>query len=279
LGDEPISPIEQGQKEVKAIDDYLAANPPSPSATVVKDASGIRLVITKMGTGLIPPNQDNILKVSYVGRLFSNGSVFDSNEAFFFSLSDNVINGWKIGLGMLTEGAEATVYIPSLYAYGPNGSGSIPGNATLKFEIKMLLVEPTSAQEAQLTTQKAVISGKLEGVENVTVLPTGISIIHNQIGTGLTPGLYDQVVVKYSGRLLSDDTEFRAMAERGPASDFSSRVVNYLHGELLAMQQMQEGGKATVYVPAILGYGPVSVNGVPANANLIYEIELVQVIQ
>lgn len=279
LDDGSISPIEQAQKDIKKIDEYLDANPPGPSDLLIEDATGVRIVITKVGTGTIPPNRENNLKVSYVGRLFSNGNIFDSNDAYFLTLGDNIIDGWKIGLSMLTEGAEATLYIPSGYAYGPNGTTGIPGNAILKFDIKMLLVDPTSAQEAQLTTQVAQINGKLEGTPNVVEDPSGIRIIHNQIGTGLTPGLYDQVVIKYSGRLMSDDTEFLPLTERGPSSDFSSRVVNYLHGQLIGMQQMQEGGKATIYVPAILGYGPVSTNGVPANANLIYEVELVQVIQ
>jgi FKBP-type peptidyl-prolyl cis-trans isomerase FkpA/FKBP-type peptidyl-prolyl cis-trans isomerase FklB len=143
----------------------------------------------------------------------------------------------------------------------------------------MQLIEPTSAQTAQLNSQVSAINAKLEGTPNVIEDPSGIRIIHSQLGTGLTPGLYNQVVIKYSGRLMSDDTEILPLTDRGPSSDFSSRVVNYLHGQMLAMQQMQEGGKATVYVPAILAYGPISTAGVPANANLIYEIELVQVIQ
>lgn len=277
-----VSPTMRLQREIEEIDNYLAANPPAPTDLLIKDASGIRLVIQQVGTGLLPPNLENNLKVSYVGRLFSNGNIFDSNDEFYFRLSDNVIDGWKIGLSMLTEGAEATLYIPSRFAYGPNGrTGSIPGNSILKFDIKMELVEPTSEQVAQLNSQRLAIDVKLdqEGVEGVIQHPSGVRIVHTQIGGGITPTLYDEVVIKYSGRLLSDDTEFLPLTERGPSGNFSSRLVNYLHGQIIGMQQMQAGGKATIYVPAILAFGPVAIDGVPPNTNVIYEIELLSVFQ
>jgi FKBP-type peptidyl-prolyl cis-trans isomerase len=274
-----VSQYEQLQIDIKKIDDYLAANPPADTALLITDASGIRLVIAEVGTGAIPPNPENNLKVSYVGRLFSNDNIFDSNEAFFLNLSNNIIDGWKIGLSMLTEGAEATLYIPSYYAYGTKGNNGIPGNAILKFDIKMLLVEPTSEQEEQLSSQVAAIDLALENVENVIEHPSGIRIVHAGEGTGATPTLYDQVAIKYSGRLLADDTEFLALTERAPSVSFSSRLVNYLHGQIIGMQLMKAGGKATIYVPAILAYGPVAVTNIPANSNLIYEIELLQVIE
>lgn len=276
---ETISQSEQLQIDIKKIDDYLMANPPAATDLLINDASGIRLVITKVGTGFIPPNPENNLKVSYVGRLLSNESIFDSNEAFFLNLSNNIIVGWKIGLSMLTEGAEATLYIPSYYAYGPNGRSSIPANAILKFDIKMLLVEPTDEQEEQLSSQVAAIDLKLLTVDNVTPHLSGIRIVHSQPGTGSAPTLYNQVAIKYSGRLLADDTEFLPLTERAPSASFSSRLANYLHGQLIGMRLMQPGGKATIYVPAILAYGPIAVTNIPANSNLIYEIELLQVIE
>src|SRR5688572_5847672 len=104
LGEVGPSPTAQLDKEVKQIDAYLAANPGDPTDIIVKDASGIRLVITEQGTGTIPPNPNNNLKVTYAGRLFSNGFMFDNNngDEFFLKLSDNVIAGWKIGLALLT---------------------------------------------------------------------------------------------------------------------------------------------------------------------------------
>jgi FKBP-type peptidyl-prolyl cis-trans isomerase FkpA/FKBP-type peptidyl-prolyl cis-trans isomerase FklB len=40
---------------------------------------------------------------------------------------------------------------------------------------------------------------------------------------------------------------------------------------------MQQGGKATFYVPSALGYGPTSSGVIIANSNLIFEVELLEV--
>src|SRR5689334_4531661 len=88
----PPSFDKQLAKDVQIIDDYLAANPGNPSDIIIKDASGIRLVITTLGTGKIPPNQGNNLKVGYSGRLLNSSTVFDSNPGYLCKLSDRIIN-------------------------------------------------------------------------------------------------------------------------------------------------------------------------------------------
>src|SRR5687767_4687212 len=103
--DTETGPTFEGQlaKDVQAIDDFIAANPGSPTDIIVKDASGIRLVITTPGTGTIPPHPSNNLTVAYTGRFLSTGGIFDSNSNYLLKLSDQVIDGWKIGISFLTE--------------------------------------------------------------------------------------------------------------------------------------------------------------------------------
>jgi FKBP-type peptidyl-prolyl cis-trans isomerase len=280
LGDDVPSASSQFYKEVAAIDAYLEANPPDPNDIVVKDATGIRLVITTPGTGMIPPNSGNNLKVAYTGRLFSNGVEFDSNDEYFLKLSDNVISGWKVALAMLTEGAEAKVYIPSVWAYGPSGSGGIPGNATLVFDINLIDVVPTTDQNNKLTADIGVIDAHLLSNEiDAEIHDSGIRYVITQQGAGFTPTLYQQVRVQVKGKLLTDGSLFMDRVFE-PVQDFSSRVANFSppHGILLGLQLLSEGGKATVYVPSTLAYGGVAGTGLPANSNVIFELELLDVI-
>lgn len=281
LEDQGPTQAEQLLKDVKQIDDFLAANPPASSDLIVKDASGIRLVISELGSGAIPPNNENELVASYTGRLFSNGQIFDSrptNDPFYFTLGGSIIDGWKIGFSLLTEGAKAKLYIPSIYAYGSNGNGTIPKNAILVFDVELMSVEPTDTQVAKLASDVAAIDVALEGTPNVTNHESGLRYLLQPIGTGSIPTLYDQVRIKFSGKLLSDNTVFQPEIEQAPNGGFSSRVVNYLHGLIIGMQQMHEGDKATFYIPSTLAFGPVSINGVPANSNVIIEVELLEVI-
>ncbi len=281
ISDDPsITPAEQLAKDVQAIDDYLAANPGSPTDIIVKDASGIRLVITEPGTGTIPPNSGNNLKVDYTGRLLSNGTVFDSNSSFLFKLSDNIIQGWKIGLALITQGTHAKLYIPSGWAYGTSGQGTIPGNANLVFDIHLIDVVPTQQQEDKLTADMAAIDTYLteEEVANVIELERGVRYVVTEMGTGPTPSLYDPVKTNFKGKLLTDESVFIDKIIE-PSTESSSRVVNYPHGILIGLQLLPEGSKATFYVPSGLAYGGTAFTGVPANSNIIFEIELLDVIE
>jgi len=83
--------------------------------------------------------------VNYTGKLL-DGTIFDSNkdpkfghvQPFSFTLGAGmVIKGWDEGMQLLKLGGRATFYIPSSLAYGPQGSGSIPPNAVLVFDVEV----------------------------------------------------------------------------------------------------------------------------------------------
>ena len=120
--------------DVDAIDKYLADN----SITAVSDPSGLRYTITNAGDAARPCLEKRIL-VTYSGKLMSNGTVFDSNtDGLVFNLG-GLILGWQIGLLKLGRGGKMTMYIPSVYGYGSQGSPpKIPANSNLIFEVTLV---------------------------------------------------------------------------------------------------------------------------------------------
>ncbi len=95
------------------------------------------------------------LTVNYTGVL-TNGTVFDSSDShgtpFTFTIGQgHVIAGWEQGLLGMKEGGRRLLAIPPSLGYGPNGSGPIPGNATLIFDVQLLKRVPAgvSATPAQ----------------------------------------------------------------------------------------------------------------------------------
>ncbi|HEU5147854.1 MAG TPA: FKBP-type peptidyl-prolyl cis-trans isomerase, partial [Chryseosolibacter sp.] len=57
---------------------------------------------------------------------------------------NSVIDGWRIGIPLLTVGDSATLYIPSGYAYGYYGyPPEIPSNANLIFNVAVKNVGQT----------------------------------------------------------------------------------------------------------------------------------------
>jgi len=115
------------------IDDYIAANQLGP----VKEANGIKYILTKEGSGVIPCLENNVT-VKYSGKLLSNGSVFDKNPNGATFPLNKLVLGWQLSFTTFTKGTVATIFIPSGYAYGPTGiPGRIPANANLIFDITL----------------------------------------------------------------------------------------------------------------------------------------------
>lgn len=86
------------------------------------------------------------LSMHYTGKL-EDGTQFDSsltrNEPFVFTLGvGQVIKGWDQGLLDMCEGEKRKLIIPSHLGYGENGAPpTIPGGATLIFEVELLKIE------------------------------------------------------------------------------------------------------------------------------------------
>ncbi len=98
------------------------------------------------GSGQSPSGDDTVL-AHYEGRLI-DGEVFDSSrergEPAEFQLNQ-VIQGWTEGLQMMQPGDRYRLFIPAELGYGESGSGPIPPNSTLIFDVELLDVNPGSS--------------------------------------------------------------------------------------------------------------------------------------
>lgn len=104
----------------------------------IETSSGLQYKALITGNGR-KPKASRKVTVHYRGLLL-NGSVFDSSfdsdEPVSLSLR-TVIKGWKEGLLLMPVGSVFVFLIPPELAYGDRGSGLIPPNATLIFEIEL----------------------------------------------------------------------------------------------------------------------------------------------
>jgi FKBP-type peptidyl-prolyl cis-trans isomerase len=264
---------EQLGKEVAAIDQYLQEN----GRTAIRDVSGIRMVIMHTGSGL-PAQNKNTVKVNYTGRLFSTGTIFDQGTTT--GSITQYIDGWKVALKTLPAGSVATLYIPSYYAYGTQPLNGIPANSTLVFDITSYEVIYSDSERLQFTADTTAIDQYLANKSiNAIKDNTGIRYVINQTGTGAVPSWYDQVSIKYTVKLMSTEATV-GNAEEQPTENFASRVIDYLNGIKAGLRNLQNGSKATLYIPSAYGFGAEEVKNqsgqviVPANSNLIIEIEL-----
>ncbi len=126
-------------REKAASAGYLTKAAAEPGA--VKTDSGLIYREIKAGTGASPKAADTV-KVNYRGTL-TNGTEFDSsyarNEPAEFPLN-GVIKCWTEGVQKMKVGGKSQLVCPSDLAYGDQGRPSIPGGATLIFEIELLSI-------------------------------------------------------------------------------------------------------------------------------------------
>ena len=106
--------------------------------------SGLVYRSLKDGNGASPTAADTV-KVHYRGT-FPDGREFDSsykrNEPAQFPLG-GVIPCWTEGVQRMKVGGKAELVCPPELAYGQRGAGGkISPNATLRFEIELLAINP-----------------------------------------------------------------------------------------------------------------------------------------
>jgi len=110
---------------------YCTAN----NIIYTEHSSGILYQVITQGTGNAP-NTSNTVSTVYTGKLL-NGTTFDATaNPISFPLS-GVIEGWKIGIPLIQKGGRILLIIPSALAYSCTGSGSIPPNSPLFFDVTL----------------------------------------------------------------------------------------------------------------------------------------------
>ena len=123
----------------------------SHKSEMIFDKSGLKYMITKLGTG-VQARAGQTVKVHYTGWLLAGynadgtpkkGKQFDSSRGrgiFSFPLGKRrVIRGWDIGVAMMKVGGRRILVIPPHLGYGASGAGTaIPPNATLIFDVELI---------------------------------------------------------------------------------------------------------------------------------------------
>jgi FKBP-type peptidyl-prolyl cis-trans isomerase len=111
--------------------------PPGPTKLEIEDVS--------VGKGREAKAGDTV-HVQYTGTL-TNGKKFDSSydhggDPFKFTIGKGqVIKGWDQGVPGMKVGGKRKLRIPSDLGYGTSGSGEIPPNAGLVFDIELVSID------------------------------------------------------------------------------------------------------------------------------------------
>ena len=135
----------------------------------------------------------------------------------------------------------------------------------------------TAGQTVTTSTNQTKLAGtKMEGF---TPLPhiDSVQTIDQQVGTGAEAKAGDTVTVNYTGAVAATGTIFQSSLDTGQPVSFSLSQV--IKGWQDGIPGMKEGGKRRLLIPAAQAYGanPPQGAGIPANADLVFDVTLVKV--
>lgn len=121
-------------------------NGATPPPVAVSSPASLTMTDSVIGTGAAATSGRK-LTVRYSGWLYSDsapehkGTHFESGTFSFVLGQSAVIAGWEQGVSGMKAGGKRSLSIPASLAYGSKGSGPIPPNSGLQFDVELLAVE------------------------------------------------------------------------------------------------------------------------------------------
>ena len=225
------------------------------------------------------------------------GSVVSGMDVVNKIAQDDVI----LKVTISKKGAEAKKFDATkvFSDYYANKAGDDAKQALIDAEAKKKQAEIEALKNAEYNkTYGAVKAAKVTSLTALkatsTTTPSGLQYSITQKGTGVKPVDGSNVNISYAG-FLEDGTLFDSNIEgvnkqfgkfdenRAKANGYApfpfpiGKKDGLIPGFLEGINAMSLGDKATIFIPAKLGYGERGAgNVIPPNSNIIFEIEMTQ---
>lgn len=116
--------------------------------------------------------------------------------------------------------------------------------------------------------------------QGITASPTssGLYYVETEEGKGKNPTAGQRVSVHYTGTLL-DGIKFDSSHDRGQPIVFTLGVGQVIKGWDEGIALMKQGGKARLVIPSELAYGERDMGSIPPYSPLVFDVELVSIIE
>ncbi len=171
----------------------------------------------------------------------------------------------------------ATAYV--VYSINNQDAGLVSETPEEKAAAEAL-AQQQALEEQQVDGEQACGQGPVTATDprpipqttTATVPVSALEKIDIKVGEGEEVQPSDCVVALYYGTLASNGTKFDGNYENGQPIEFSLDGV--IEGWTAGIPGMKVGGVRRLVIPAAQAYGEQERTGIPANSDLIFEVEI-----
>lgn len=266
--------------------------------------SGLQYAYLERGEE-VAPDSGQFITLQMVYKTSNDSVIFDTREQdipFGLKVGDASMKGMLAeGLNMLHVGDSVQFIIPAQDFFFQTARMPVPAGIdatdSLYFNVgvqevlseedfrEKQMAEYKKQQELALAKQEQQLAADVTTIEgflaenNIEAQKTESGLYYNitEKGNGPEIDAGDKVTVHYRGMLL-DGTVFDSSYEGGQPFSLNVGQGMVIRGWDEALQLLQEGTKATLYIPSPLGYGARGAgDAIAPNSILVFDVEIVDV--
>jgi FKBP-type peptidyl-prolyl cis-trans isomerase FklB len=205
--------------------------------------------------------KSNMDSISYAFGVFYYGALnADSLDLDPFLIAKAMVDG-KAGSSAMTEEEARTIIMTFI-------SGREAEQSAKQADANKVLYKDYIEQNNNFLVQNKERAG-------VNVTPSGLQYEVIKMGSGPKPTAANTVKVHYVGTLI-DGIEFDSSIKGEPVQ---FPLANVIPGWTEALQLMPVGSKFKIYIPENLAYGANGQGDIKPFSTLIFEVELLEIVQ
>jgi len=222
------------------------------------------------------------ITVDYTGINASDGTAYDSTWPDTGPVTfevDQVIKGFAKGLAGAKAGDRVLLTVTAADGFGDVGNGtSIAKGDSLVYVVDLdKVVNPKPLRESDLPTIQTGDDGDPTMFVPKESTPGDIGLLGSFVlkqGDGAKIKASDTLTVNYLGQVFPDGEVFdESFSKKKPATFALSGVIPGWQQGLLGQQV---GSRVVLTIPSDLAYGSQGQGNIPANADLIFVIDVIK---
>ncbi len=292
----------------------VAKKPAASGKTTTKPAAGgftkgadnLEYKIITHGKGLVHPTIGDMMQVHIKQKiddsLMMNTVATNKGNPIDVNMQQSMIKGDLMGgLGLLKEG-DSAVFRIRLDTLAARAKQPRPewtdANAHVIWEVKLVKIKNKAQIQAEQAKMQAEAAAKAKeqvalddklilehlkqkGITNAKKTASGLYYVIHKEGAGPKAAAGQKVAVNYTGFNMEGekfDSSVDSAFNHVTPIEFPLGQRNVIAGWDEGIALLNKGGAATLYIPSGLAYGATSRGPkIPANAILIFDVELVDI--